>query len=132
MIDPVCGMDIDPADAAGRYEHGGKTYFFCHPQCLERFRNHPEEFLEPPVKKEPAPLDGGVYTCPMDPEVRESKAGPCPKCGMALEPAAGFVARVEYTCPMHPEIVRSEPGFCPICGMALEPRTVTEEEEVNP
>jgi Cu+-exporting ATPase len=132
MIDPVCGMDIDPADAAGRYEHGGKTYFFCHPQCLERFRNHPEEFLEPAAEKEQPPLDGGVYTCPMDPEVREPKPGPCPKCGMALEPAAGFVARVEYTCPMHPEIVRSEPGSCPICGMALEPRTVTGEEEVNP
>jgi Cu+-exporting ATPase len=132
MIDPVCGMDIDPADAAGRYEHGGKTYFFCHPQCLERFRNHPEEFLEPAAETKRPPLDGGVYTCPMDPEVCESKPGPCPKCGMALEPAAGFVARVEYTCPMHPEIVRSEPGSCPICGMALEPRTVTGEEEVNP
>jgi Cu+-exporting ATPase len=132
MIDPVCGMDIDPADAAGRYEHSGKAYFFCHAQCLERFRNHPEEFLEPAAEKEQPPLDGGVYTCPMDPEVRESKPGPCPKCGMALEPAAGFVQRIEYTCPMHPEIVRSEPGSCPICGMALEPRTVTAEEEVNP
>jgi Cu+-exporting ATPase len=51
---------------------------------------------------------------------------------MALEPAAGFVQRIEYTCPMHPEIVRSEPGSCPICGMALEPRTVTAEDEPNP
>ena len=53
----------------------------------------------------------------MDPEVRESKPGACPKCGMALEPET-----VEYTCPMHPEIVRNGPGNCPICGMALEPR----------
>ena len=70
----------------------------------------------------------------MDPEVRESKPGACPKCGMALEPAAPSAPAVktEYVCPMHPEIVRPEPGFCPICGMALEPRTVTLEEEVNP
>ncbi len=70
----------------------------------------------------------------MDPEVRESKPGACPKCGMALEPAAPAAPAVktEYVCPMHPEVVRPEPGACPICGMALEPRTVTLEEEANP
>ena len=75
-----------------------------------------------------------VYVCPMDPEVRESKPGACPKCGMALEPAAPAapLVKTEYVCPMHPEIVRAEPGACPICGMALEPRTVTLEEEANP
>src|SRR5258708_4399454 len=26
------------------------------------------------------------YVCPMHPEVRSDKPGPCPKCGMALEP----------------------------------------------
>ena len=70
----------------------------------------------------------------MDPEVRESKPGACPKCGMALEPAAPAapLVKTEYVCPMHPEIVRAEPGACPICGMALEPRTVTLDEEANP
>jgi len=61
-----------------------------------------------------------TYVCPMDPEVRETKPGPCPVCGMALEAEAA--AAVQYTCPMHPEIVRDGPGSCPICGMALEPR----------
>jgi Cu+-exporting ATPase len=77
---------------------------------------------------------GAAYTCPMHPEVRANKPGPCPKCGMALEPVVSPapLARVEYTCPMHPEIVRDAPGSCPICGMALEPRTVTVEEEENP
>jgi P-type Cu+ transporter len=60
-----------------------------------------------------------TYVCPMDPEVRESKPGACPRCGMALEPEA-----VEYTCPMHPEIRSDKPGACPICGMALEPRAI--------
>src|SRR5579875_1633150 len=65
-----------------------------------------------------------AYVCPMDPEVRANEPGPCPKCGMALEPEipTAPATRVEYTCPMHPEIVRSEPGTCPVCGMALEPR----------
>jgi Cu+-exporting ATPase len=66
------------------------------------------------------------YVCPMCPEVHEPKPGPCPSCGMALEPDVPVAsARTEYTCPMHPQVVRPEPGFCPICGMALEPRTAT-------
>jgi Cu+-exporting ATPase len=75
-----------------------------------------------------------LYTCPMDPEIRQSKPGPCPKCGMALEPLtiAPAPTRTEYVCPMHPEVVRQELGSCPICGMALEPRTATLEEEANP
>ncbi|MDX2437196.1 MAG: copper-translocating P-type ATPase [Acidobacteriota bacterium] len=69
----------------------------------------------------------------MHPEIRASEPGPCPKCGMALEPVNPVVSsdRVEYTCPMHPEIVRDEPGSCPICGMALEPRTITAGDEAN-
>ena len=74
------------------------------------------------------------YTCPMHPEVRQSKPGTCPKCGMALERihAATPVQSVEYTCPMHSQIVRQAPGSCPICGMALEPRTITIDEAENP
>ncbi|HMD18602.1 MAG TPA: heavy metal translocating P-type ATPase [Terriglobales bacterium] len=75
-----------------------------------------------------------AYVCPMCPEVRQSVPGPCPKCGMALDPESPAIPanRTEYTCPMHPEIVRAEPGYCPICGMALEPRTVTVRGEDNP
>ena len=70
----------------------------------------------------------------MDLEVRQQGPGPCPKCGMALEPfiAATPRTKTEYVCPMHPEIARQEPGACPVCGMALEPRAVTAQEEVNP
>jgi len=67
-----------------------------------------------------------TYVCPMDPEVRESKPGACPKCGMALDAEA-----VQYTCPMHPQIVRAGPGTCPICGMALEPRTIAHAHHVE-
>jgi len=74
---------------------------------------------------------GEAYVCPMDPEVREPRPGPCPVCGMALEPAVPAAARAVWTCPMHPEVVRDAPGACPICGMALEPRTVA-PDEANP
>jgi nucleoside-diphosphate-sugar epimerase len=29
-----------------------------------------------------------IYTCPMHPDLRQSSAGNCPRCGMTLEPAA--------------------------------------------
>lgn len=125
FVDPVCGMTVQPADAAGTLEYKGHTYFFCSKNCLERFKLRPEEFLQSETR--PAADSPGVeYVCPMHPEVRQAGPGPCPKCGMALEPAtlSAPVNRVEYTCPMHPEIIRDQPGSCPICGMTLEPREV--------
>jgi len=75
------------------------------------------------------------HVCPMCPGVESAGPAACPKCGMALEPAAPPLARprTAYTCPMHPEIVRDGPGECPKCGMALEPMGVpTGEEGPNP
>ncbi len=75
----------------------------------------------------------GKYICPMCPGVESDHPDSCPKCGMALEPAAPQPARqTRYTCPMHPEIVQDEPGQCPKCGMALEPVTVSAEPERSP
>lgn len=63
-----------------------------------------------------------VWTCPMHPDVREQKPGPCPKCGMALEREHIVPANTtQFTCPMHPEVIQDGPGSCPKCGMALEP-----------
>ncbi|HXJ88851.1 MAG TPA: heavy metal translocating P-type ATPase [Candidatus Binatia bacterium] len=147
-IDPVCGMKVNPATAKFVSEQQGKNYYFCSRGCLEKFQAGPANYLHRPAPglvtlAAPAPKsaavepgsrkpDGSSYVCPMCPEVRESRPGACPSCGMALEPEMPVANRVEYTCPMHPEIVRSEPGSCPICGMALELRTVTAAPEENP
>src|SRR6185503_18867259 len=91
-IDPVCGMTVDPATAAGSHVHGGLTYWFCSTGCLERFRADPERYLASgPDARAHAPATASAegasgYTCPMDPEVRQAGPGACPKCGMALEP----------------------------------------------
>jgi Cu+-exporting ATPase len=155
-VDPVCGMKVDPATAKFSHEYKGKTYFFCCAGCREKFKAEPEKVLSSPPRKMGSGLvslgmlpgtllkpvaavasaarsDARIYVCPMCPEVRQAGPGPCPSCGMALDPESPALpaTKTEYTCPMHPEIVRSEPGSCPICGMALEPRTVSLEEE-NP
>ena len=45
MIDPVCGMDVQPETAAAAWEHGVEVYFFCSAGCFERFKADPEHFL---------------------------------------------------------------------------------------
>ncbi len=134
MVDPVCGMEVEPTSAAGTHEHDGQTYFFCSQHCLERFRAEPARYLGPATQEPKKPSATRDFTCPMHPEVHQTAPGSCPSCGMALEPAVSMpkATKTEYVCPMHPEIVRDEPGSCPICGMALEPRTISLEEEVNP
>src|SRR5262245_54817054 len=94
-IDPVCGMKVEPETAAAKTEHRGTTYYFCNPHCLTKFKVDPERYLHGP----PEPMSIGLgsvtpapagtkrqYVCPMDPEVLSDRPGPCPKCGMALEP----------------------------------------------
>ncbi len=133
-IDPVCGMTVDPADAAGSFEHAGTTYYFCGKSCLERFKSNPEKHLAPEPIEAAEPQDVPLeYTCPMHPEIVQKGPGSCPKCGMALEPLhpAATVRKTQWTCPMHPQIVQDKPGSCPICGMALEPMEVSLGDE-NP
>jgi Cu+-exporting ATPase len=98
VVDPVCGMTISPGSAAGQIEHQGHTYYFCSKGCLARFSADPEHFLAAAkagryVPMSAVPAKPGVgkgetaeWTCPMHPEVVRSKPGPCPICGMALEP----------------------------------------------
>jgi Cu+-exporting ATPase len=86
-IDPVCGMTVDPASAAGQVTHAGQTYFFCSRHCVAKFEADPERYLGGAAKTPivAAPV-GAKYTCPMHPEIVRDGPGTCPKCGMALEP----------------------------------------------
>ena len=36
-IDPVCGMQVEVANAAARSEHDGETFWFCSDHCRQRF-----------------------------------------------------------------------------------------------
>lgn len=45
-VDPVCGMDVDPAKAAGTSVYKGKTYYFCDKNEKVQFDKDPEKFLE--------------------------------------------------------------------------------------
>ncbi len=42
--DPICGMDVDPAKAAGTSEHEGEVFYFCSTGCKETFDEDPHRY----------------------------------------------------------------------------------------
>ncbi len=88
VVDPVCGMTVDPKKSLHKAEHGGCEYAFCSAGCRTKFLADPDRYVG--AKGEPAPSpampDDAIYTCPMHPEICQVGPGACPICGMALEP----------------------------------------------
>src|SRR5947207_12023626 len=117
--DPVCGMTVASEKAAGKVEHGVKTYYFCSKRCAERFSDEPEKFLA-------AHQTGGMEHSPAPAE-----HGAMQHTGADASRTADE-KKVRYTCPMHPQIIQIGPGSCPICGMALEPMDVFAGVEADP
>jgi len=118
--DPVCGMMVDPAKAAGQHEYKGALYYFCNSSCLARFKASPEKFLTPSLR--PVGMAGmGLVRL----------GGP----RLAVQPsqaAPSAAAAPRYLCPMCAGVTSDRPGACPKCGMALEPEVVSLEEAPNP
>ncbi len=151
MIDPVCGMTVDPKAGKPQADYQGQTYYFCCNGCRTKFLADPQKYLH---KHNEAPAAAGATD---------------PVCGMSVDPGTAkhsaehqgqtyyfcsngcktkFAADPEkylkprepepviegaiYTCPMHPEIRQVGPGSCPICGMALEPEIATADTGPNP
>jgi P-type Cu+ transporter len=44
--DVVCGMQVDPAKAAGSSQVGGKTYYFCSKACKTKFDADPSKYTK--------------------------------------------------------------------------------------
>lgn len=44
-IDPVCGMEVDPATAEWKTDHESTTFYFCSKGCLDDFRGDPGSYV---------------------------------------------------------------------------------------
>jgi P-type Cu+ transporter len=44
--DPVCGMEINPQNAAATTAFQGQTYYFCRVECQDQFNQSPERYLK--------------------------------------------------------------------------------------
>jgi Cu+-exporting ATPase len=43
--DPVCGMMVSREQLGGRSVHQDTTYYFCSPECKERFDRDPSTYV---------------------------------------------------------------------------------------
>ena len=147
--DPVCGMTVEPAKAAGHSRYRDDTYFFCSTGCKHKFDSDPGRYIASSATSDSSVVEtdpvcgmqverskaaGNVvhqgqtyffcsHTC-----ATKFKADPQKYLGPRRETHGGEAhdhAAAEYTCPMHPEVKQPGPGGCPKCGMALEPTTVS-------
>jgi P-type Cu+ transporter len=80
VLDPICGMNIDPQKAAGKSELSGSTFYFCSHHCKEKFdnstsnRNENTENLEANSKDS---LNGKKSCCHHQPKLLSQE--PLPK-----------------------------------------------------
>ncbi len=106
VTDPVCNMEVDPSTAKYKVDYSGKTSISAAHRAWKNltpiprhtFRLRPTsestavvQIATTPTKVQPPRSEGRrpdqrPYVCPMCPEVHQIGPGPCPKCGMALEP----------------------------------------------
>src|SRR5688500_406034 len=97
VLDPVCGMRIDPATAAASTEHQGEIVYFCSNGCLGKFKLSPESYFKGTGAESPS-------CCGTTLDHGHKAAAPA-----SAHPAAAGAVDIEYTCPMHPEIVKIGP-----------------------
>ena len=67
----------------------------------------------PPARSVMPPLS---MTCPMHPDIVESRPGSCPLCKMALIPVRLDTA---WMCPVHTTVMEENEGTCRICRRPL-------------
>lgn len=135
--DPVCGMNVDPARAAGSFVFEDVTYYFCRAGCRQRFAADPVRFLRP------APAPAAAAAAPNPFAILKPKTVKDPVCGMDLDPAhsAGSHAHggvIYHFCSTHcvtrfaanpdkylhpgaePELMPGGQYICPMCPQIVQ------------
>lgn len=74
LIDLVCGVPVDDT-APYRTEFYGKTFYFGHAECLERFRGKPEAYVKVKVNVKVKMNPDGTESTEMETPVPEATAG---------------------------------------------------------
>lgn len=78
--DPVCGMTVEAAKAAGKSEYKGAAVYFCSIKCKERFDADPSSFLGAEIKEA---AQGHRGMTPASSGATETAKDPV--CGMVVE-----------------------------------------------
>ena len=78
-IDPVCGMEVDPATAEEKAEHEGKTYYFCCDGCRSMFQADPGKYAGRPA------MPDGTWGAAAAMETSGVALAIDPVCGMKVD-----------------------------------------------
>lgn len=125
VIDPICGMTVDPQKAISA-EKEGKRFYFCCSHCRDKFLASPSTLS---TAKQPLQVISlGIPSKKAD--LNSSSATALPTVTAATKSCCGggdanheTVIPADdkaYFCPMCPGQESDSPGYCKICGMALE------------
>ena len=58
--DPVCGMTIESATAAGQSSYAGQTFYFCSDSCKAQFDAAPDRYAPYDANDPPYTVSGGI------------------------------------------------------------------------
>jgi P-type Cu+ transporter len=83
VIDPVCGMTVNPATTSHTVVHEGKNFYFCCRGCVEKFKAAPAQYLNKPA----TPTSGLVTLGMPSPSKAPAQKVKDPVCGMDVDPA---------------------------------------------
>ncbi len=118
-IDPVCGMAVDEARAAGKAVYDGKTYYFCSAKCLNEFQADPSAFVNvQAVPERTTAIHGHTHAPGMaaaPPKAKAQSGHPWPA------PLASFPSAKSA----------KEMAKDPICGMVVDKSTALKSERAG-
>jgi YHS domain-containing protein len=124
--DPVCGMQVERANAPATDRYHGHTYFFCSDRCHSRFTQDPGRFAQTDLTEpmQPGSDDGGAH--------QPQGATVDPVCGMTVDPAhaagsAQYAGQDFWFCsPGCRDAFTADPlahlahARDPVCGMTVD------------
>ncbi|HEY6767673.1 MAG TPA: heavy metal-binding domain-containing protein, partial [Candidatus Sulfotelmatobacter sp.] len=118
-MDPVCGMQVNPASAKQVVAYEGRNFYFCCAACREKFQATPEKYL---LRSEQWSL-GQEMASPTPPLLTLEGSLPVVSAVTQVQKESRSTLEQQsaaYVCPMCPEVRQDKGGACPSCGMALE------------
>src|SRR5687767_62236 len=92
--DPVCGMNVDPAQTEFSSEHDGETFYFCSAHCKGRFEADPAAFTDTGDSTGDSAHAGQQHAHGHDHGHDHGHGG-----GQTTPPTAADDEVVEWTCP---------------------------------
>jgi len=91
VLDPVCGMTVDPATSKHRFDYRGEIFYFCSDGCRTKFSADPEKFLNKAKSQSDAPKNAKAGCCGGSSDHsthgHDKTSVRDPVCGMMVDPA---------------------------------------------